>query len=442
LNLRLFCANFTVNSSTNPFISNRRSSVENFPTNVRKIQEQIEMLADFCERQRVVDFAQEFHFSKTFDDNGTRDDNDMEEILNNNLYGHEQTDEVKEPQRSQKKLIRDYKLKKKLGEGSFGCVYQAKHVLTKQKVAIKLIATRSSAHRLAVLKEASILRHLNHDQQDFHILQLVESFELSPVELPVPLSSFPGLPADNELLTRTIVCIVTEYIKGGDLIDYVQERTRLKEEDAAKLFRQLLTAIQWCHYKGIAHRDIKLENIMMASKTCLKLIDFGLSQFVKPNTVFNNFVGSVIYTAPEIFRGEEYNGFTADVWSCGVVLYAMVTGEFPWEGATSKDHAKHIAAGHWIEPTTISVECLDLLKSILTKHPQDRFSIHEILNHPWMQKYTTTKRQSAERSIASGKQELTPTSSQESPRTQRKLFGGLFKKKQSSTVIECSQNNT
>jgi len=216
----------------------------------------------------------------------------------------------------------------------------------------------------------------------------------------------------------TIVCIVTEYIKG-DLLCHVQEKGRLRESEAAQYFRQLLVAVQWCHEKGVVHRDIKLDNMLLASKYHLKLIDFGLSEYMDQPAA-SNFVGSFAYTAPEVFKKKPYNKAVADIWSCGVVLYTMVTGEFPWEGATPQEQVKNIVKGRWIVPIA-SPECCDLLKSIMQPDPATRFTVDDILSHPWMQKHckelAVALNSSGEREVATGKQEL------ESPRPRRASLG-------------------
>lgn len=181
-------------------------------------------------------------------------------------------------------------------------------------------------------------------------------------------------------------CIIMEYAPKGDLFDYISENGQLEESKAKKLFTQLVSAVEHMHSKNIVHRDIKPENLLLDANNNLKLTDFGLSTFCAPNSMLNNSCGSPLYSAPEIFRHEPYDGRAADVWAMGVVLFAMVTGEIPWYGYTLRDQVSSILRGEFQFPSYLSAECKHLIKSMLTVAPNKRITIQRIKRHPWVYK--------------------------------------------------------
>ena len=143
------------------------------------------------------------------------------------------------------------------------------------------------------------------------------------------------------------VYLVMEYVGGGSLHSYLKERVdrRLEEEDAKRIFKQIMTALYYCHKKSIAHRDIKLENILIDDSNNVKLIDFGFSTCIPNEKKIKMFCGTPSYMAPEIVMKEEYAGPPADIWASAVLLYALMNGCFPYRGATDKELYRRIQRG-------------------------------------------------------------------------------------------------
>lgn len=199
------------------------------------------------------------------------------------------------------------------------------------------------------------------------------------------------------LLTDEHICIVMEYAAGGDLFDYVLRRGGLKEHEARWFFQQLIIAMDFVHKKGVANRDIKLENTLLDSspKPLIKLCDFGYSKHEKFQSAPGSRVGTPAYLAPEVImttKGSTYNGKIADIWSCGVVLYVMLTGSYPFERTEDKKDPQRLQRMiqrilsvdyKFPQRVTISAELQDLFPKILNPDPEKRITIPEILEHPW-----------------------------------------------------------
>jgi len=191
--------------------------------------------------------------------------------------------------------------------------------------------------------------------------------------------------------------IVLEYLKGVDLFKYLSNRsfTPMREKEARKLFRQLVDTVLYCHSKGIAHRDIKLENIMFdRKKNKVKLIDFGLCELLQEGKLCDLWCGSQDYVCPEIIAKTPYNGFSADVWSLGTILYIMLYGELPFgfdlrvQAVTDgKEHPTiHFADDR--NPNTVSETAKDLISRMLHVDPNKRTDMAAVANHKWMKKKT------------------------------------------------------
>jgi len=172
--------------------------------------------------------------------------------------------------------------------------------------------------------------------------------------------------------------IFLEYISGGELVALILRNQGLSESHTHKLFLQILSAIETCHKHSIIHRDIKLQNILLDQNKDIKLIDFGLSNFMEEGVFRMTFCGTPAYASPEILLGTKYTGPEVDVWSLGVVLYAMLTSEFPF--VTIGD----ILKGQFKKPVGVTEECYDLLKKVLRVETDVRETLEGVLNHPWV----------------------------------------------------------
>ena len=254
-------------------------------------------------------------------------------------------------------------LGKTLGEGTFGKVKLGIHLLTGERVAVKVlekdrITDRGDVKR--VTREIQILKHMQHP----HIVNLLEV-----VERP------------------RHIYLVTEYVAGGELFEFIVAHGRLQEGQACRIFRQVLVAVDACHAYGVAHRDLKPENVLIDENCNVKLIDFGLSNtFEGPAALLRTACGSPCYAAPEMIAGKRYKGSCADLWSLGVCLFAMLCGYLPFEDPDTPALYKKILAGAYQVADHVSSDARDLLAGMLTTEPTRRFTVADIYAHPWFVK--------------------------------------------------------
>ena len=268
----------------------------------------------------------------------------------------------------------NYKIINKLGKGSFGSVYKVKHKITGEIRAMKIIknTTVSDNDGLAnkkFLKEILVLKELEHP----NIIKIFEYY------------------IDNRYHY-----IITELLTGGELYESILKFQKFNEKKAAYIMKQILSALNYLHSKGIVHRDIKPENILVQNdnkkaknsidELHIKLIDFGASNFFKENQILTLKVGSPYYIAPEVLN-KSYNE-KCDIWSAGVVLYVMLTGNFPFVGKTSQKLFDNIKTGKYKDTgkewEAISKEAKDLIKKMLELDTTKRISASECLKSPFL----------------------------------------------------------
>lgn len=257
-------------------------------------------------------------------------------------------------------LTSKYLISKTLGQGKFSKVKLALHAPTGEKVAIKILEKKKFKNPSDLTKlsrEIQIIKTLKHP----NIIQLYEVIE-----------------------TNDLICIILEYMSGGELFDFIIKRGRLNEIDALSFYSQLINAIEYMHGMKIAHRDLKPENLLLDDGFNLKIADFGLANVCENGRKLETPCGSPCYAAPEMLLGKAYNGLKADIWSCGVVLYAMVCGFLPFEDQNISELYEKIRKGIYVEPIWLSDKAKDLIKHVLDANPDTRFSIEDIKNHPWM----------------------------------------------------------
>ncbi|XP_059640834.1 SNF1-related protein kinase catalytic subunit alpha KIN10-like isoform X2 [Cornus florida] len=256
-------------------------------------------------------------------------------------------------------LLRNYKLGKTLGHGSFGKVKIAEHALTKYKVAIKILnrrKMRSPEMEEKVRREIKICRLFVHP----HIIRLYEVIET---------------PAD--------IYVVMEYVKSGELFDYIVEKGRLQEDEARSFFQQIISGVEYCHRNMVVHRDLKPENLLLDSKRNVKIADFGLSNIMRDGHFLKTSCGSPNYAAPEVVSGKLYAGPEIDVWSCGVILYALLCGTLPFDDENIPNLFKKIKDGIYTLPSHLSPGARDLIPRMLVVDPMKRITIPEIRQHHW-----------------------------------------------------------
>jgi 5'-AMP-activated protein kinase, catalytic alpha subunit len=174
-----------------------------------------------------------------------------------------------------------------------------------------------------------------------------------------------------------------EYSSSGELFDYIVERSRLKEAEACVFFQQIIAGIEYIHKLNVVHRDLKPENLLLDHNRRIKIVDFGLSNTYRPNELLQTACGSPCYAAPEMIAGKKYEGLKVDIWSSGVILFAMVCGYLPFEDPNTGELYKKILACDYKAPKFISAGVRELIAGILNTDPNRRFGIEEIRNHAW-----------------------------------------------------------
>jgi len=205
----------------------------------------------------------------------------------------------------------------------------------------------------------------------------------------------PNIIKFNEVfLTPKYLAIVMEYAAGGELFDRIVKAGRFSEDEARYYFQQLVNGIEYCHKSGVVHRDLKLENTLLdgSPKPVLKICDFGYSKSTVLDSQPKSTVGTPAYIAPEVLQRKKYDGKVADVWSCGVTLYVMLVGAYPFEDpAEPRNFRKtihRIMAVRYSFPASlrISRDCMDLISRIFVKDAGERITIPEIKAHRWFTK--------------------------------------------------------
>ena len=174
-----------------------------------------------------------------------------------------------------------------------------------------------------------------------------------------------------------------EYASGGELFDYIVKHQRVQEKEACKFFQQLLSGIEYTSRLNIVHRDLKPENLLLDFDKSIKIVDFGLSNTYKKGELLKTACGSPCYAAPEMIAGKKYNGTNVDIWSCGVILFALICGYLPFEDPNTSNLYKKILNADFQTPNYVSDDAKDLFHCILNTDPEKRYTIEQIRKHPW-----------------------------------------------------------
>jgi len=257
--------------------------------------------------------------------------------------------------------IGQFILGKNLGIGAFGKVKLATHVVTGHKVAVKIL-NKAKIKQLGmeekVQREINILHLCTHP----HIIRLYEVID-----------------------TPTDIFLVNEYVSGGELFDYIVSKGRLSADEARNFFHQIISGVEYCHFQKIVHRDLKPENLLLDANDNIKIADFGLSNLMRDGDFLRTSCGSPNYAAPEVISGHLYAGPEVDVWSCGVILYALLCGSLPFDDESIPNLFKKIKSGMYSLPTHLSQLAKNLIPRMLEVDPMKRITIPEIRLHPWFQ---------------------------------------------------------
>ena len=281
---------------------------------------------------------------------------------NFNISGILDESRIEEKEEDEKECtIGNYMIKKTLGKGTFGKVKLGIYIPTHEKVAIK------------ILEKCRIL------EKDDEI-RLKREFEL------LTLFSHPNVILVAEIFeTAEKFYSVMEYCEGGELFNYIVRNRRLSQNEAAFFYYQLINGLEYIHSLGIVHRDLKPENLLLTKEHILKIIDFGLSNYFKKDqkALLVTPCGSPCYASPEMVAGKKYNGFKIDIWSTGIILYAMLCGYLPFEDKDNDVLFEKILECNVVFPKFVSKLGKDLIKKILVTDPNKRITIEEIKNHPF-----------------------------------------------------------
>uniref|UniRef100_H3DKC9 Maternal embryonic leucine zipper kinase n=1 Tax=Tetraodon nigroviridis TaxID=99883 RepID=H3DKC9_TETNG len=257
-------------------------------------------------------------------------------------------------------LYKYYELYETIGSGGFAKVKLGRHILTGEKVAIKIMNKRDLGDDLPRVKvEIEAMKNLSHQ----HICRLYHVIE-----------------------TSTQIFMVMEYCTGGELFDYIIAKDRLSEEETRVFFRQIVSAMAYVHSQGYAHRDLKPENLLIDEDHNLKLIDFGLCAITKGGLGYELMTccGSPAYAAPELIQGKAYIGSEADVWSMGVLLFALLCGYLPFDDDNCMILYRKITRGKYDNPRWLSPGSILLLNQMMQVDPKRRLTVEQLLGHPWV----------------------------------------------------------
>lgn len=257
--------------------------------------------------------------------------------------------------------IGKYRVGRTVGEGTFAKVKLAVDAETGGKVAVKIIDKNMVLRNnlmYQVKREISAMKLLNHPN-------IVKIYEV--------------------IATKTKICLVMEYVSGGQLSDKLSYLKRLDEREAKKYFYQLIDAVDYCHRRGVYHRDLKPENLLLDNQGDLKVSDFGLSVLRKPGQLLSTSCGSPCYVAPEVIQHKSYDGAAADIWSCGVILFELLAGYLPFQDRSLTNLYRRISRAHFAFPQWLTIPQKKIIFRILDPSPITRAKISDIFDDMWFQ---------------------------------------------------------
>uniref|UniRef100_A0A914DLW6 non-specific serine/threonine protein kinase n=1 Tax=Acrobeloides nanus TaxID=290746 RepID=A0A914DLW6_9BILA len=252
-----------------------------------------------------------------------------------------------------------YKLEKTLGKGQTGLVKTGIHCISGRKVAVKIVNKEKLNESVLqkVEREIAIMKLIEHP----HVLHLYDVYE-----------------------NKKYLYLLLEHVSGGELFDYLVRKGRLMAKEARKFFRQIISALDFCHAHNICHRDLKPENLLLDERNNIKVADFGMASLQVEGSMLETSCGSPHYACPEVIRGEKYDGRKADVWSCGVILYALLVGALPFDDDNLRNLLEKVKKGVFHIPHFVPADCQNLLRTMIEVDPQKRISLQDVFRHPWV----------------------------------------------------------
>ncbi|KAK4102067.1 Pkinase-domain-containing protein [Parathielavia hyrcaniae] len=291
--------------------------------------------------------------------------------------------------RQLKTHIGPWQLGKTLGKGSSARVRLARHRVSHQLVAIKIVA-KSTAH----MTQAGSLANLDRIDYRNPTTGADGGLRRMPlaIEREVAILKLIRHPNIIELLdiweNRSEIYLVTEYVEKGDLFEFINWNGPLQEEEAIFYFRQIMTALEYCHSFNICHRDLKPENILLKANGQIKIADFGMAALQQnPNHQLRTACGSPHYAAPELLRHQFYKGSAVDIWSMGVILFAMLAGRLPFDDDDMGIMLSKAKRAEYKMPSHLTREAKDLVRRILVDQPAHRITMKQMWRHALLKKY-------------------------------------------------------
>ncbi|XP_061365596.1 CBL-interacting serine/threonine-protein kinase 7 [Gastrolobium bilobum] len=279
------------------------------------------------------------------------------------------------PSQPSRTILGKYQLTRFLGRGNFAKVYQARSLIDGSTVAVKIIdksKTVDAAMEPRIVREIDAMRRLHHHP---NILKIHEV-----------------------MATKTKIYLIVDYAGGGELFAKISRRGKLPESVARRYFQQLVSALCFCHKNGVAHRDLKPQNLLLDDDGNLKVSDFGLSALPEQlkNGLLHTACGTPAYTAPEILCRLSYDGSKADAWSCGVILYVFLAGHLPFDDMNIPAMCKRISRRDYEFPASVSKAARHLIYQLLDPNPKTRMRLESVFENSWFKKSLRGKPQERE----------------------------------------------
>lgn len=258
--------------------------------------------------------------------------------------------------------IGHYLLGATLGTGTFGKVKIGEHQITRLKVAVKILNRQK-------IKSLDVVGKIRREIQNLKLFRHPHIIKLYQV-----------------ISTPSDIFMIMEYVSGGELFDYIVKHGKLQEHQARRFFQQIISGVDYCHRHMIVHRDLKPENLLLDHNMHVKIADFGLSNMMLDGEFLRTSCGSPNYAAPEVISGKLYAGPEVDIWSCGVILYALLCGTLPFDDEHVPSLFRKIKSGIFPIPEYLNKQVVNLVCQMLQVDPLKRATIEEIKKHEWFQK--------------------------------------------------------
>ncbi|KAG8884936.1 clathrin associated protein complex large subunit [Tulasnella sp. 331] len=281
------------------------------------------------------------------------------------------TSKTRSKRPSKTKRIGSWEIGRTIGKGSSGHVRLARHITTQKYAAVKIVSKHALVSSRLSMSKAG-------EEEDKILLAIEREIVIMKlIDHPNVLSLFDVWETKSELY------LVMEYVEGGELFDYLVLKGRLPTSEALHYFQQIIHAVDYCHRFNIAHRDLKPENLLLDKDKNIKVADFGMAAWEGGDAMLNTSCGSPHYASPEVVAGEAYHGSISDIWSCGVILYALMAGRLPFDDDNVRVLLDKVRDGRFAMPTDIDPSAKDLLRRMLEKDVRKRITMAEILKHPF-----------------------------------------------------------